>query len=141
MSERARDVVRYIKAIEDGDYIGEWFPTYGPDGSVFFGQWLRHGPDLLKATMLDVLNGPSFNESTPERDATTIPTQAFAMLNSSFANHRALALAARARIDRHVAERVEPRGLKQIDLQFRCQLEASQRRLENQLVGGAGVLG
>jgi hypothetical protein len=48
----------------------------------------------LPNPMLDVLNGPSFNESTPTRDATTIPTQAFAMLNSSFANHRALALAA-----------------------------------------------
>ena len=47
--------------------------------------------------MLDVLNGPSFNESTPTRDTTTIPTQAFAMLNSSFANHRALALAANAK--------------------------------------------
>jgi hypothetical protein len=46
--------------------------------------------------MIDVLNGPSFNESVPTRDATTIPTQAFAMLNSTFANHRALALAARA---------------------------------------------
>jgi hypothetical protein len=46
--------------------------------------------------MLEVLNGPSFNESTPARDSTTIPTQAFAMLNGSFANHRALALAARA---------------------------------------------
>ena len=38
----------------------------------------------LPNPMLDVLNGPSFNESTPTRDATTIPTQAFAMLNSSF---------------------------------------------------------
>src|SRR5580704_17177477 len=50
----------------------------------------------LPNPMLDVLNGPSFNESTPTRDATTIPTQAFAMLNSTFANHRALALAVRA---------------------------------------------
>jgi len=50
----------------------------------------------LPNPMLDVLNGPSFNESTPARDATTIPTQAFAMMNSSFANHRALALAAHA---------------------------------------------
>jgi hypothetical protein len=50
----------------------------------------------LPNPMLDVLNGPSFNESTPMRDATTIPTQAFAMLNSSFANRRALALAASA---------------------------------------------
>ena len=50
----------------------------------------------LPNPMVDVLNGPSFNESTPTRDATTIPTQAFAMLNSSFANHRALALAATA---------------------------------------------
>jgi hypothetical protein len=50
----------------------------------------------LPNPMIDVLNGPSFNESTPTRDATTIPTQAFAMLNSDFANHRALALAARA---------------------------------------------
>src|SRR5580704_17200190 len=50
----------------------------------------------LPNPMLDVLNGPSFNESTHTRDATIIPTQAFAMLNSSFANHRALALAASA---------------------------------------------
>jgi hypothetical protein len=56
----------------------------------------------LPNPMLDVLNGPSFNESTPTRDATTIPTQAFAMLNSSFANHRALALAARATDIDHV---------------------------------------
>jgi hypothetical protein len=51
----------------------------------------------LPNPMIDVLNGPSFNESTPTRDATTIPTQAFAMLNSTFANRRALALAARAK--------------------------------------------
>ena len=50
----------------------------------------------LPNPMIEVLNGPSFNESTPGRDATTIPTQAFAMLNGSFANHRALALAAHA---------------------------------------------
>jgi hypothetical protein len=50
----------------------------------------------LPNPLLEVLNGPSFNESTPTRDATTIPTQAFAMLNSTFANHRALALAAYA---------------------------------------------
>ena len=51
----------------------------------------------LPNPLVDVLNGPSFNESTPTRDATTIPTQAFAMMNSTFANHRALALAARAK--------------------------------------------
>jgi hypothetical protein len=51
----------------------------------------------LPNPLMDVLNGPSFNESTPSRDATTIPTQAFAMLNSTFANRRALALAAHAK--------------------------------------------
>jgi hypothetical protein len=45
--------------------------------------------------MLDVLNGPSLSESTPKREATTIPTQAFALFNSRFVNDMALAFASR----------------------------------------------
>ena len=44
---------------------------------------------------LDVFNGPSVNESTKERSATTVPTQVFALFNSRFAHDSALAFAAR----------------------------------------------
>jgi Protein of unknown function (DUF1553). len=50
----------------------------------------------LTDPMLDVLNGPSLSESTPKREATTVPTQAFALFNSRFVNDMALAFAARA---------------------------------------------
>ena len=79
--------------------MGTLMPAYRPsptraerDRRMVYAFQKRNLPN----PMLDVLNGPSFNESTPTRDATTIPTQAFAMLNSTFANRRALALAARA---------------------------------------------
>jgi hypothetical protein len=79
--------------------MGTLMPAYRPsatraerDRRMIYAYQKRNQPN----PMLDVLNGPSFNESAPTRDATTIPTQAFAMLNSAFANHRALALAARA---------------------------------------------
>ena len=44
---------------------------------------------------LDVFNGPSVNESTEERAATTVPTQVFALFNSQFVHDMALAFAAR----------------------------------------------
>ena len=50
----------------------------------------------LTDPMLDVLNGPSLSESTPKREATTIPTQAFALFNARFVNDMALAFAIRA---------------------------------------------
>ncbi|HEY3840132.1 MAG TPA: DUF1549 domain-containing protein [Bryobacteraceae bacterium] len=79
--------------------MGTLMPAYRPSPTraernrrMIYAYQKRNQPN----PMLDVLNGPSFNESVPTRDATTIPTQAFAMLNSTFANHRALALAAHA---------------------------------------------
>ncbi|MGH9664415.1 MAG: DUF1553 domain-containing protein, partial [Bryobacteraceae bacterium] len=44
---------------------------------------------------LDVFNGPSLNESTEQRLATTVPTQVFALFNSKFAHGMALAFAVR----------------------------------------------
>ncbi len=44
---------------------------------------------------LDVFNGPSVNESTEERAATTVPTQVFALFNSQFIHDMGLAFAAR----------------------------------------------
>jgi len=44
---------------------------------------------------LDVFNGPSVNESTEQREATTVPTQVFALFNSQFVHDMALAFAAR----------------------------------------------
>jgi hypothetical protein len=43
---------------------------------------------------LDVFNGASLNESTEKRTATTVPTQVFALFNSSFVHDMALAFAA-----------------------------------------------
>jgi len=45
--------------------------------------------------MIDVFNGPSLNEATARRDATTVPTQAFTLVNSRFVHDMALALATR----------------------------------------------
>ncbi|MFN7922972.1 MAG: PSD1 and planctomycete cytochrome C domain-containing protein [Bryobacteraceae bacterium] len=45
--------------------------------------------------MIDVFNGASMDLSCDRRDATTVPTQAFTLLNSQFANDMALAFAAR----------------------------------------------
>jgi mono/diheme cytochrome c family protein len=44
---------------------------------------------------LDVFNGPSVNESTEQRQATTVPTQVFALFNSQAVHDMALAFAAR----------------------------------------------
>ena len=44
---------------------------------------------------LDVFNGPSVNESTEERAASTAPTQVFAPFNSQFVHEMALSFAAR----------------------------------------------
>ena len=46
--------------------------------------------------LLDVFNGPSLAESTAKRDATTIPTQAYALMNGEFLQDMALALASKS---------------------------------------------
>jgi hypothetical protein len=59
--------------------------------------------------MVDVFNGPSLDMSCERREASVVPTQAFALLNGQFVHDMALALAARvareagtveARVDR-----------------------------------------
>ncbi|MGH9723010.1 MAG: PSD1 and planctomycete cytochrome C domain-containing protein [Bryobacteraceae bacterium] len=45
--------------------------------------------------VIETFNGPSLNESCERREATTVPTQAFALLNSKFSRDTALAFAAR----------------------------------------------
>jgi mono/diheme cytochrome c family protein len=45
--------------------------------------------------MIDVFNGPSLDLACERRDASTVPTQAFALFNSSFTHDMALAFAAR----------------------------------------------
>jgi hypothetical protein len=45
--------------------------------------------------MVDVFNGPSLDLACERRDASTVPTQAFALFNSSFTHDMALAFAAR----------------------------------------------
>ena len=42
-----------------------------------------------------MFNGPSLNESCERREATTVPSQVFALFNSKFAHDAALAFAAR----------------------------------------------
>jgi hypothetical protein len=54
---------------------------------------------------LEVFNGASLNESTEKRGATTVPTQVFALFNSSFAHDIALAFA--ARVERVGGDRIE----------------------------------
>jgi hypothetical protein len=57
MSECARDVVRYIKAIEDDDcWVSEWLPSWSPSGAVIFGQWIWPSADRSKAEMIDVFD-------------------------------------------------------------------------------------
>jgi hypothetical protein len=45
--------------------------------------------------MVEVFNGPTLDLSCERRDASTLPTQSFALFNSTFANDMALAFAAR----------------------------------------------
>jgi hypothetical protein len=45
--------------------------------------------------MVDVFNGPSLDLSCERREASTVPTQAFALFNSQFVNDMALAFALR----------------------------------------------
>ena len=54
---------------------------------------------------LDVFNGASLNESTEKRVATTVPTQVFALFNSTFVHDMALAFA--ARVEKSGGDRVE----------------------------------
>lgn len=46
--------------------------------------------------LLEVFNGPSLAESTAKRDATTIPTQAYALMNGQLIHDMALALASKS---------------------------------------------
>jgi len=46
--------------------------------------------------LLEVFNGPSLAESTAKRDATTIPTQAYALMNGQLIQDMALAMASRS---------------------------------------------
>jgi hypothetical protein len=55
--------------------------------------------------LVEVFNGPNADFSCERREASTVPTQAFALFNSEFANDMALALAARA--DRDGGDRSE----------------------------------
>ncbi len=50
----------------------------------------------LTDPMLEVFNAPSLAESTAKRDATTIPTQAYALFNGQIVHDMALALADKA---------------------------------------------
>lgn len=45
--------------------------------------------------VVEAFNGPNLNESCERREATTVPTQVFALFNSKFARDMALAFAAR----------------------------------------------
>lgn len=85
-------------AVQPVQIMGTLMPAYRPSPE----KAKRHRRSIysfqkrnLTDPMLDVLNGPSLSESTPKRDATTIPTQAFALFNSRFVNDMALAFANR----------------------------------------------
>jgi hypothetical protein len=75
---------------------------------------------------LDVFNGASLNESTEKRGATTVPTQVFALFNSSFVHDIALAFAAR----------VERAGGDRIQTAFRLAFNRSPRDDEKAQVSG-----
>ncbi len=62
--------------------------------------------------MIDVFNGPSLDLSCERRDASTTPSQAFALFNSRFAHDMGLAMASRI-------ERQEAAAPARIDLAFR----------------------
>ncbi|MBI3280625.1 MAG: PSD1 domain-containing protein, partial [Acidobacteria bacterium] len=49
----------------------------------------------VRDPMLEVFNGPDLNESCERREASTVPTQVFALFNSKFARDSALAFAQR----------------------------------------------
>lgn len=49
----------------------------------------------LPDPLIEVFNGPSLDLSCERREASTVPTQAFGLLNSQFTNDLALAMAAR----------------------------------------------
>ncbi|MCC6539168.1 MAG: PSD1 domain-containing protein [Bryobacterales bacterium] len=60
--------------------------------------------------MVEVFNGPALDLACERRDASTVPTQAFALFNSRFAHDRALAMALRVERETRgagVAARVE----------------------------------
>ncbi len=53
-------------------------------------------PRNLVDPLLEVFNGPSLAESTAKRDATTIPTQAYALMNGQLIHDMALAMASKS---------------------------------------------
>ena len=79
----------------------------------------------LTDPFLDVFNGPSVNESTEERLATTVPTQVFALFNSKFVHDMALAFA--VRLDKMGGGEVA-----EIDNAFRYALNRQPRAEERQ---------
>ncbi len=81
--------------------MGTLMPAYRPSPTPR----LRHRRTIytyqkrnLADPLIEVFNGPSLAESTAKRDATTIPTQAYALMNGKFVNDMALALAAKSAV-------------------------------------------
>ena len=85
-------------AVQPQQIMGTLMPAYRPSPA----RRDRHRRTIftfqkrnLIDPMIDVFNGPSLNEATAKRDATTVPTQAFTLVNSRFVHEMSLALAAR----------------------------------------------
>jgi hypothetical protein len=85
--------------------------------------------------LVEVFNGPSLDLSCERRESSTVPTQAFGLLNSSFANDMALAMA--ARLERE-ASTVDARLRRAYQLAYArspepAELAASRRHYERML--------
>jgi hypothetical protein len=76
--------------------------------------------------MVDVFNGPTLDLACERRESSTVPTQAFALLNSQFVNDMALAFAAKL-------ERESPDTPSRIDTAFRLALGRMPTRKEADL--------
>jgi len=86
-------------ALQPVQIMGTMMPAYRPSPE----RGKRHRRTVyafqrrnLVDPMLEVLNGPSLSESTARREATTVPTQAFALFNARFVHDMALAFAVKA---------------------------------------------
>lgn len=76
--------------------------------------------------MVDVFNGPTLDLACERRESSTVPTQAFALLNSQFVNDMALAFAAKL-------DRESPDTASRIDAAFRRALGRVPTRKEASL--------
>ena len=106
--------------VAEGFEFFKWFPS--PEKEQLRREIYTFQRRSVMMPMVEVFDGANMNESCSRRNVTTVPTQAFSLLNSEFTNREARKFADR------VIELAGPDRQKQIDRAFLLALDRVSQR-------------